>query len=154
MLGMLYENGPLLFKRNSTEMYINPFSWNLKANVMYLESPAGVGFSYGTAKGDLVANDTTTARENLLAMRMFFLKFPNLKKNDFYITGESYAGIYIPTLAKAIIDFNEEADVDRINLKGIAIGNGCTHPTECGNIIYSFYQYEAIVSWVGTRRAA
>jgi carboxypeptidase C (cathepsin A) len=104
---MLYENGPLMFKPNSTEMFINPFAWNLRANVLYLESPAGVGFSIGQNKSDLIANDTTTARDNLLAMRLFFLKFPGMKKNDFYITGESYAGIYIPTLAKAILDFNE-----------------------------------------------
>lgn len=142
MLGMLYENGPLMFKRNSTDMFINPFAWNMRANVIYLESPAGVGFSIGTSKADLTANDTTTARDNLLAMRLFFLKFPGFKKNDFYITGESYAGIYIPTLARAILDFNEEADVERINLKGFAVGNGCTHPTECGYEYVSYYQVE------------
>ncbi len=92
-------------------MFINPYSWNLNANVLYLESPAGVGFSYGKTADDLIANDTTTARDNLVAMRMFFDKFPQFRRNDFYISGESYAGIYIPTLAKAILDFNEEADI-------------------------------------------
>lgn len=106
MLGMLYENGPFLFRKNSTEMYLNPWAWNLKANVIYLESPAGVGFSIAKSKSDLIANDTTTAQDNLLALRTFFIRFPKYKRNDFYITGESYAGIYIPTLAKAIMDFN------------------------------------------------
>lgn len=107
MLGMLYENGPLMFKKNTTEMYINKNAWNQKANVIYLESPSGVGFSIGKSKSDLIANDTTTAHENLLALKLFFIKFPSFKKNDFYITGESYAGIYIPTLARAVLDSNE-----------------------------------------------
>jgi serine carboxypeptidase-like clade 2 len=125
-------------------MYINPWAWNQKANVIYLESPAGVGFSIAKSKADLLANDTTTAQDNLLALRLFFIKFPKFKRNDLYLTGESYAGIYIPTLARAILDFNEEADVDRILLKGIAVGNGCTHPSECGVEVnfYSRYQYE------------
>lgn len=59
----------------------------------------------------------------------FFRKFPNLKKNDFYIAGESYAGVYIPFLAKKIIDMNElPSSETKIKLKGIMIGNGCTNP--------------------------
>lgn len=50
------------------------------------------------------------------------------------MSGESYAGVYIPTLASKIVDYNAaptKESVKKINLKGIAIGNGCTDPTEC-----------------------
>ena len=70
------------------------------------------------------------AQFNLQALKSFFNKFPNLRKNDFYMTGESYAGIYVPYLAHEILKFNKlpsSKDV-KINLKGIMVGNACTDP--------------------------
>ena len=87
MLGFLYENGPFIFTQNTTNLTINPHSWNQYANVMYLESPASVGFSTYGSDYDLQYNDTTTAEDNLKALQLFFLKFPSLKRSDFYITG-------------------------------------------------------------------
>lgn len=52
-------------------------------------------------------------------------KYPEYQPNDFYITGESYAGIYVPTLAKAVTLGNAGGASITINLKGIAVGNGC-----------------------------
>ncbi|CAG2177427.1 unnamed protein product, partial [Oppiella nova] len=56
---------------------------------------------------------------------MFFVKYPNFKKNPFYITGESYAGIHIPLLARNIYKAKST-----INLKGVAIGNGQECPCD------------------------
>ena len=68
-----------------------------------------------------------TAEDNLASLLQFFKKYPEFKNNEFYITGESYGGIYIPTLAQRILEFNKNASAeDRINIKGIAVGNGAT----------------------------
>jgi cathepsin A (carboxypeptidase C) len=67
----------------------------------------------------LATNDDQTAKNNYLALLHFFEKFPQFKGNDFYITGESYAGVYIPFLALEIL-----RDNSKIKLKGVAIGNG------------------------------
>ena len=80
-------------------MEINQYAWNKNAHVLYLESPAGVGFSQGQPNS-LISNDTSVAQDNLLALVRFFERFPSLKPNDFYLAGESYAGIYIPLLAR------------------------------------------------------
>lgn len=67
LMGMVTENGPFRFFQGDDKMYFNKYAWNTKANVIYLESPAGVGFSVG--KGDdLVTNDTKTATDNLIAL--------------------------------------------------------------------------------------
>ncbi|NDW60430.1 S10 family peptidase, partial [Yangia sp. PrR004] len=70
------------------------------------------------------------AKDNLQAVIRFFEKFPELASHDFYISGESYAGTYIPLLANEIIEYNKEAS-KKILLRGLMIGNGCTDYTEC-----------------------
>jgi carboxypeptidase C (cathepsin A) len=52
----------------------------MKANVLYISSPGGVGFS-STNKGSLKYDDGTTADYNYRALGVFFNKFPNLRKN-------------------------------------------------------------------------
>ena len=48
---------------------------------------------------------------------------------DFYVTGESYAGHYVPAVSNRIFLENNKPDTkNKINLKGFAIGNGLTDP--------------------------
>jgi len=129
LLGWAQEHGPAVFKEMSAEWELNNYSWNKKANVLYLESPAGVGFSYidSNSDSDWETNDETSAQQNLEAVLDFFQKFPDLKRNDFYISGESYAGIYVPFLASKILEYNKTAtEVLKVMLKGILVGNGVT----------------------------
>ena len=99
--------------------------------MLYLESPIGVGFSYGNRTA--VQTDESTANYNLKALIAWFQRFNQYQGADFYISGESYAGIYIPTLSDKIIDYNSGSRAFAINLKGIMIGNGCTDVSECTN---------------------
>ena len=65
---------------------------------------------------------------------LWFQRFPAYKANDFYVTGESYAGTYVPFVALMLDTYNNEPTTkteDKVNFKGFAVGNGCTHPTEC-----------------------
>ena len=43
------------------------------------------------------------AADNHEALRYFFKMFPEYSQNELYLTGESYAGIYIPTLANVVM---------------------------------------------------
>jgi carboxypeptidase C (cathepsin A) len=45
LLGMVYETGPFVFKEGTANFDINEFAWNKKANLLFLSSPGGVGFS-------------------------------------------------------------------------------------------------------------
>ena len=146
LIGMVYENGPFTFKQGTANFQINPHAWNKRANLLYISSPAGVGFSTNN-HANYTADDGTVAEDNYRALVVFYAKFPNLLKNELYITGESYAGIYIPYLAHKIINTNKMPErLITINLKGIMIGNACTDPRECwepGNDLnLGIYQYE------------
>ncbi|GAA0151966.1 serine protease [Lithospermum erythrorhizon] len=115
--GAFIEHGPL--KVSGNHLIKNEYSWNKEANMLYLESPAGVGFSFSTNSSfyDYV-DDEMTARGNILFLEKWLNKFPEYRNNDFYLTGESYGGHYVPQLADYIIKSEM-----KINLKGIAIGN-------------------------------
>ena len=123
LLGFLTEEGPLLINATGGLMQ-NPYSWTKYVNLLAIEAPIGVGYSYCSRQlqGKACHNtDRFTASTSRAALQDFFQnKFPDLSQNEFYITGESYAGVYIPTLTKEILDHTD------INLKGIAVGDPCT----------------------------
>ena len=80
----------------------NPESWNKRANTVYIESPSQVGFSYmDIPDGEKypVWNDDMVAKLNLKAVVEFFKVFSEYVGRETYIAGESYGGIYVPTLA-------------------------------------------------------
>ena len=84
---------------------LNPWAWNRDANIIYLESPAGVGFSYSDDPAGLSTNDAITANDTFAFLQGWFDLFPEYRgANDFYVTGESYGGHYVPTLAAKILD--------------------------------------------------
>ncbi|XP_007038110.2 PREDICTED: serine carboxypeptidase-like 45 [Theobroma cacao] len=119
-VGAFSENGP--FRPNGEVLVRNGYSWNREANMLYLETPIGVGFSYSTNSSSYVAvDDETTARDNLVFLQRWYHKFPNYRQRDLFITGESYAGHYIPQLAKLMVELNKKQNL--FNLKGIALGN-------------------------------
>mmetsp|Transcript_15495 Transcript_15495/g.31927 ORF Transcript_15495/g.31927 Transcript_15495/m.31927 type:complete len:491 (-) Transcript_15495:89-1561(-) len=138
LFGFMTEVGPFSLNSDSlnTEeflttgvptVYPNENSWSQLGDLLIFEAPAPVGFSYcgedvagpGTECGDWT--DELAAENNLLALQAFYDKFPELKKKDLFLSGESYAGVYIPTMARAIIEND-----DSINLKGFAVGDACT----------------------------
>ena len=109
----------------------NATSWNLKANMLYLDAPAGsndpIGFSTCYEDGKVAQickwNDTSQAIAYAHTLMAFYKAFPEFGRSDLYLTGESYAGQYLPNIANAILttpEFNAS-----IPLKGLAVGNGC-----------------------------
>uniref|UniRef100_G3PTQ8 Carboxypeptidase n=1 Tax=Gasterosteus aculeatus aculeatus TaxID=481459 RepID=G3PTQ8_GASAC len=116
--GFLSENGPFHVNDNGATVYENTFSWNKIANVLYVESPAGVGYSYSDDR-KYATDDDQVADDNYKALQSFFAKFPNFTQNEFFIFGESYGGIYAPTLSLRVA-----TGAAKINFKGFSVGNG------------------------------
>ncbi|XP_009117259.1 serine carboxypeptidase-like 22 isoform X1 [Brassica rapa] len=121
--GATEEIGPFRINRGSN-LYLNSFSWNIEANLLFLESPVGVGFSYTNTSSDFKEfGDERTAQENLIFLIKWMSRFPQYQYRDFYIAGESYAGHYVPQLAKKINEYNKAFNKPTINIKGFMVGN-------------------------------
>lgn len=140
MEGFFAEHGPLHLNNDDT-ISMNPYAWNMNANMIYLEAPIGVGFSKGSASDMKTINDNTTSSDNRDALKAFFTKFPQFLPNGLYISGESYAGIYVPTLIAKIVDDAVLAP----HFKGAAIGNGLYSWQKNQQSIVFFAKYHGLI---------
>ena len=98
MLAFMQENGPIAIDDGEDYIKTNPYPWNKRANMLWLESPAGVGWSVGETAEDLKHNDMTQSEDALQALKSWYEKFPEYLPNKLFVSGESYAGIYVPFL--------------------------------------------------------
>eukprot|EP00049_Salpingoeca_infusionum_P009220 m.152922 g.152922 ORF g.152922 m.152922 type:complete len:476 (+) comp14274_c0_seq7:138-1565(+) len=139
LIGLLTENGQFMTNNDSVDkdgnirLLYNKYSWSQVANMLYIEQPKGVGFSYCENPLKCFNNDSTVGTEMADFLDEFFKGFSEYAQNDFYITGESYAGIYIPEIMMAV---DKRGNT---NLKGAAIGDGCigNEVSTCG------FEYQA-----------
>ncbi|XP_011266004.2 venom serine carboxypeptidase-like [Camponotus floridanus] len=138
MLGLFFENGPFIVTANKT-LKMRKYSWNLEHNVIYIDNPVGTGYSFTHDKKGYATSATQVGRNLNSALVQFFLLFPELQNNDFFVTGESYAGKYVPAVSYAIKNYNIKAKT-KINLKGLAIGNGLCDPEI--QLVNSDYLYQ------------
>jgi len=121
LIGSFYENGPYRINPDLS-IYEDSYSWNENAHMIYLEQPFKTGFSTGE---ELVQNEAQMADAVLSALLDFFgSKHPELKPNPFYLTGESFAGTYIPWIAERVLKNNNESMAKKIDLRGVLIIDG------------------------------
>ncbi|OLL22568.1 Pheromone-processing carboxypeptidase KEX1 [Neolecta irregularis DAH-3] len=127
MDGALMEIGP--FRTTSAdELRENKYSWHQFAHLLFVDQPYGTGFSY--INTDSYLHDLDEAASAFVDFLDKFMDlFPHFEDDDIYISGESYAGQYIPHFAKALLHRNESTSSHRkFNIKGLLIGNGWMDP--------------------------
>merc|ERR1719460_2011931 len=108
-IALFYENGPYQFEEDGKTLKSNPYSWNSHANPAHL-----------------VSNEDEVG-DNMAQFLIKFLElYPQLQGKDFFITGESYAGHYIPAISHNLAFKNK--DKLKASFKGMAIGNGLVDP--------------------------
>jgi len=142
MFGLLKLHGPILTTVDEDDMLSgvekNPNSWGRKHNMLYIDNPVGAGFSYSN-KMPTTQDEVT---DNLYEMlQQWFTLFPQYQSNPFYPFGESYAGKYVPSLAKRIHEQNQLDNGEiNINLAGMGIGDGWMSPQHNGRYGNFLYQ--------------
>lgn len=125
MLGTMVSATHFSAKKKNTKklhnFYNNYCIGNAVANILFLESPAGVGFSYSNRTSDYITGDKQTAADSYTFLVNWLERFPEYKTRNFLIAGESYAGHYVPQLAQLILQYNKITNQTVINLQGIAV---------------------------------
>lgn len=145
--GASEEIGPFRINKNGTGLHVNEYSWNKVANLLFLESPAGVGFSYTNTTTNLYnTGDTRTAEDAYVFLVKWFQRFPNYQGREFYIAGESYAGHYVPQLAKLVYERNRRVSKPYINFRGFLVGNAVTDNKYDNLGTVDFWWSHAIIS--------
>ncbi|XBI52356.1 hypothetical protein VPH35_034739 [Triticum aestivum] len=120
--GAMEELGPFRVMSDGKTLYRNPYSWK--------------------AGSTRRTGDNRTAEDAYLFLANWLERFPEYKGREFYITGESYAGHYVPQLAHAILRHASPA----INLKGIMIGNAVINDWTDSKGMYDFFWTHALIS--------
>lgn len=120
-LGNLYELGACRVDPSTNQTVLNPHSWVNNASIIFLDQPVNVGFSYSDSTS--ITNIYDAAEDSYAFISLFMRAFPQYSDLDFHLTGESFAGSYLPPIAKLIVDA-QAAKKSHINLKSLVVGNG------------------------------
>ncbi|KAF9558385.1 alpha/beta-hydrolase [Agrocybe pediades] len=115
--GFLQENGPFSWSTGTAHPVPNQFSWTNLSSVLWVEQPVGTGFSQGKPN---IKNEDDLAAQLVGFLQQFLLVFPELKGKKLYLTGESYAGTYVPYIANYIYEHPGALD---LNLQGMWISD-------------------------------
>jgi cathepsin A (carboxypeptidase C) len=137
-LALFTENGPCKVDAQGEKTKPNPFAWNRKSHLIFVDQPAGTGFSYG----DSDTNENEIGTDLYHFMQELVKKYPQYHKSPFFITGESYAGHFVPATGARILKGNLAHEGEYIALKGIGVGNGLTNP----EVQYPYYPQMAFKS--------
>lgn len=117
MEGFLQENGPFIWLPGTVAPIQNPYSWVNLTNMLWVDQPVGTGYSIGTPTA---TSQEQTAQDFI----KFFKNFQDLfgiKNFKIYVTGESYAGRYIPYISAAMLNARNST---YYNLSGALIYDG------------------------------
>ncbi|XP_042417415.1 serine carboxypeptidase-like 17 isoform X2 [Zingiber officinale] len=129
--GLVFQIGPLKFvtaeyNGSLPSLVYNPYSWTKVANIIFLDSPLGSGFSYSRKYEGYDANDTIWSEQASKFLLQWLVEHPQFISNPLYIAGDSYAGKIVPMVAKRILDGIDEGKEPLLNLQGYLIGNPFT----------------------------
>jgi len=156
MVGMMHENGPFTIHTRGGgpgyDLVENPFSWNEEAHVIFLEQPIRTGFSLAKKGARSIRTEGMVSQDFYLFMVNFLTVFDEFHGAPFFISGESYAGEYIPNMAQYIVEKQRTyLGGIHINLQGIAIGNGAIDTLQ--EYSYTEYAYSHGLIPLGAKKA-
>jgi len=105
------ENGRFTWQPGTYAPVRNQYAWSNLSNILFIEQPVGTGFSTGEVTA---TTEEEIAQDVVKFLKNFEITF-GISNYSIYVSGESYAGRYVPYISAAILD---EKDTEYYDLKG------------------------------------
>eukprot|EP00494_Astrolonche_serrata_P027134 UN27397 len=106
LTGQFTENGPFGLDVIDGSPFIRKHAWTNIGHMLFIDNPVGSGYSYTDDTG-YVKTEIELRKQFYLGLQGFFDRHPIYRKNPFYLSGESYAGKYLPHIAYEIVQQNK-----------------------------------------------
>ncbi len=150
----MFELGPCRVNEFGHNTTYNPDSWNSHANIIFLDQPVNVGFSYAD-NGKTVSTSPVAGKDVYAFLELFFHRFSEYSELPFHsesliarklcpscihsnpnhiVAAESYGGTYAPNIASVVHEANKKLSMaptpslKKINLASVILANGLTDP--------------------------
>jgi vitellogenic carboxypeptidase-like protein len=141
LFGLFVENGPLMVDEHG-EVQERNITWNSDYAMVFFDNPVGTGYSFTGNDAGYSTNEVEVGENLYRCLVQFLTVFSELKDVDFYITGESYAGKYIPALGYTIHMANSDPKKNfTVNFKGLLLGDGLVDPVNMFAYSDLLFQY-------------
>ncbi|XP_076926441.1 serine carboxypeptidase-like 18 [Bidens hawaiensis] len=123
LYALLYQIGPVSidFEKSTWTNIIfelNKNAWTKVANIIFVDLPAGVGFTYAKTWEASRSSDSLFSSQCYEFIQKWLAENPRFLKNPLYMSGISYNGIVIPTSTIEAYNGNERGNQPQVNIKG------------------------------------
>lgn len=146
MFGLLLEHGPLHFSIGDNTASFREHTWAHNISMVYVDQPVGTGYSHSFHETNGYAKTVSDAAADLYEfLGQFYVLFPELRANDFYIAGESYAGKFVMAVAMMMHMLKDDDSLPK--LRGLVLGNAYIDPEMQSDLSEYFYQLGFLNRW-------
>ncbi|KAI3518387.1 hypothetical protein L1887_07067 [Cichorium endivia] len=132
-------------KENFT-LIVNPTAWTEMANIIFVDIPAGTGFSYAETKNGWISSDNILANQANEFIKKFLINHPEFLKNPLYIAGISYLGLIVPKITLELYEGNERGDQPTLNIQGYILISPLTDKFKDFNSRFEYAHRMALIS--------
>nr|XP_043610865.1 serine carboxypeptidase-like 13 [Erigeron canadensis] len=150
LVTFMYEIGPITVKWDNgiedANLELNPNAWTQMANMIFIDIPAGTGFSYAKTKKGWISSDTILATQANEFIKKFMIDHPKFLRSPLYIAGISYIGIVVPKVTLDLYEGNERGDQPTLNIQGYILVSPLTHKFKDFNSRFEYAHRMALIS--------
>ncbi|KAF7314221.1 Carboxypeptidase [Mycena kentingensis (nom. inval.)] len=143
MVGFFLENGPVRIAADGT-ISENKHSLDKLADYFWIDQPVGVGYSTADAAG-YIADEDQMGADFMGFLANLVKVFPSLATRPLHLTGESYAGVYIPYIMKAYFSMAKPP----VKIAKVAIGDGSIASAEVFELLPTLSVLETYPQLIG-----